>query len=164
RASRLRRSQRHLRLNRKATTLSQTSAKELPLRHVSIRVPWMDNAWTGHVCQNPLGNHACMALRRISEGRRDDFERSVAGRSWSELEVDQLPPCAEEHGAFMSARAYSRRFNHPYVDYEPAYSGFLPTTFEHPSYSAACIPYAWMLREKVEGTADDEGLANRFGV
>ena len=144
--------------------MSQIFSKELPVRHVSIRVPWMDNAWTGHICGNPLANHACMALRRISEGRRDDFEQSVAGRPWSELEPQQLPPCAEEHGAFMSERAYSRRFNHPYVDFEAAYSGFLPTTFEHPAYSAAAIPYAWMLREKVEGANGEKGLAERFGV
>jgi hypothetical protein len=89
----------------------------------------MDNAWTGHVCTNPIGNHACMALRRISEGRRDDFEQSVAGKAWSELEAHQLPPCADEHGAFMSERAYSRRFNHPYVGFEEAYSGFLSCSF-----------------------------------
>jgi hypothetical protein len=58
-----------------------------------------------------------------------------------------------------------REFNHPYADFEPGYEGFRTTRFTHPPHSAACIPYAWMLRSKVEGEAEGEvGLAERFGV
>ncbi|MGG7643912.1 AAA family ATPase [Rhodovulum sp. YNF3179] len=145
--------------------MNQISKKALPVRHVSIRVPWSDNGWQGYVCDNPAGNHACLALSRISENRKDDFEQSVAGKAWSDLSIDQLPPCADEHGAFMSERPYARRLNHPYANYEPSYRGFRTTTFEHPAFSAACIPYAWMLRGKVEGeTEGDEGTALRYGI
>jgi len=145
--------------------MNATPSGNLPVRHMSIRVPWSDIGWTGHICRNPKGNHACMALNRISQDREDDFEQSMAGKAWSELPMNRLPPCAEEHGAFMSSHAYVRCFNHPYVDFEERYKGFLPTTFEHPAYSAACIPYAWMLREKVENTPEGgDGIAAKFGV
>lgn len=44
------------------------------VRHVSVRVPWHDRAWDGHVCDDPLGNASCLALRLIAEGRNDPVE------------------------------------------------------------------------------------------
>ena len=145
--------------------MTGSSIQELPIRHVSVRVPWNDIGWTGHICRNPIGNRACLALPRIAEDRKDDQEQELAGTSWSsDLATNRLPACAAERGAFMSDRPYSRRFNHPYADYESAYKGFRPTTFDHSAYSAACIPFAWMLREKVEGKDNEKGLASAFGL
>ena len=121
---------------------------EFPARHLSIRVPWSDVGWDGRICVNPLANHACLALKRISENRNDQAEERLAGTQWSELSIDMLPPCAEEHGAFMSPLPYKRVFTHPYTDFEPGYELFRPTSFVHPAYTAACTPYAWALREK----------------
>ena len=104
----------------------------LPVRHISIRVPWSDLGWTGQICRNPLANQACLALKRISANRDDGFEAENAGRAWSELSAEQLPPCAEEHGAFMSDHGYQRSFTHPYQSFEPGYEGFKKTTFVHP--------------------------------
>ncbi|WP_282022532.1 ATP-dependent DNA helicase [Ruegeria faecimaris] len=145
--------------------MKNPARRKLPIRHVSIRVPWKDNGWEARVCGSPKGNHACLALNAVSQNRNDDREQEDAGSSWLDLDNDRLPPCAAEHGAFMSDRSYVRRFNHPYVDFEPLYKGFKTTTFEHPAFSAACIPYAWMLREKVEGKDEkEEGIAAKFGV
>ena len=128
-------------------------ARQLPPRHISIRVPWSDVAWDGRVCLNPKGNNACLVLKRIATGRADDFEEQHRGEAWSVLEGKSLPlpPCANEHGAFMSKTPHIRRFNHPYVDFEPAYANFRETIFEHKPYSAACIPFRWMLRKKGRG-------------
>ena len=43
---------------------------------------------------------------------------------------------------------------------------FAATRFVQPAYSAACVPYRWMLREKVEGNAKDGeiGLAERLKI
>ena len=141
-------------------------ARQLPPRHISIRVPWSDVAWEGRVCLNPKGNNACLVLKRIATGRSDDFEEQHRGEAWSVLEGKSLPlpPCANEHGAFMSKTPHIRRFNHPYVDFEPAYANFRETIFEHKPYSAACIPFRWMLRKKVEGTEEETGLAESLGI
>jgi hypothetical protein len=58
-----------------------------------------------------------------------------------------------------------RTINHPYVDIYPETHGhFAPTQFVHPPYSAACVPFRWMLRESVEGNPKNGeiGLAERL--
>src|SRR5262249_33956479 len=114
----------------------------------------------------PRGNNSCLILRKIATGRNDEFEENNKGEKWSELDSKSLPlpPCAHEHGAFMSSSGYLRRFNHPYVDFEPRYANFRKTTFEHKPYSAACIPFRWMLREEIEGTKHKPGLADHLGI
>ena len=52
------------------------------VRNLSVRVPWHDRAWDGHVCDNPLGNSSCLALKLIAEARRDDLEAAVAGEAF----------------------------------------------------------------------------------
>ena len=42
-------------------------SRELPLRHISIRVPWHDDGWNGCICMKPKANTACQALARIRE-------------------------------------------------------------------------------------------------
>ena len=44
-------------------TLS-AGARQLPLRHLSIRVPWNDTGWEGRVCKKPGENIACLILPR----------------------------------------------------------------------------------------------------
>ena len=41
----------------------------LPLRHLSIRVPWHDNGWNGAVCADPVNNASCLRLGNIHERR-----------------------------------------------------------------------------------------------
>jgi hypothetical protein len=144
--------------------LPKTGSVKLPPRHISIRVPWSDVAWTGKICNAPSGNNACLILKRIATGRDDQLEEQLAGREWKSLKPSELPPCANEHGGFMSDTPYSRTFNHPYAEFEPVYSGFQNTTFKHPAYSAACIPFAWMLRDKVEGAGSEASDAASIGV
>src|SRR5207248_817293 len=106
-------------------------ARQLPPRHISIRVPWSDVAWDGRICMRPRDNNSCLILKRIANSRNDEFEEGNKSEKWSDLDGKSLPlpPCAHEHGAFMSSRGYLRRFNHPYVDSEPRYANFRQTTF-----------------------------------
>ena len=56
---------------------------------------------------------------------------------------------------------------HPYTEFYPETHGhFAPTRFVQPAYSAACVPFRWVLREKVEGSAKDGeiGIAERLKI
>ena len=69
-------------------------ARQLPLRHISIRVPWNDTGWSGVVCQRPQENTSCLILPRVRDTRNDDQEIALSGRSWQELERPLLPRCS----------------------------------------------------------------------
>ncbi len=97
------------------TTISD-GARNLPLRHISIRVPWNDTGWTGRICQNPADNISCLVLRRIREIRNDGLEENLAGQSWEDLDENRLPPCLSERGSFMAPNDFSREITHPYTE------------------------------------------------
>lgn len=131
-------------------TRLETGARQLPLRHLSIRVPWNDTGWTGCVCQKPAENVSCLILPRIRETRDDAKEAALAGRSWEQLDASQLPPCVGERGGFMAPYALTRTLRHPYSDSSEAHKHFLPTSFRYPAYSAACIPFDWMRKDAAQ--------------
>jgi len=60
-------------------------ARQLPLRHLSVRVPWNDTDWTGCVCRKPGDNISCLILARIEKlvtmGRRRRWRRNH-GKRW----------------------------------------------------------------------------------
>ncbi len=126
-----------------------TGARQLPLRHLTIRVPWHDTGWTGCVCQNPADNTHCLILKNIAEKRnqpgQDALETRLAAKSWQELEQDQWPPCASERGGFMAPYARERTITHPYSAFGKAHQHFAPTPLRLSPYSEACIPFAWVL-------------------
>jgi ATP-dependent exoDNAse (exonuclease V) alpha subunit len=121
-----------------------------PLRHVSIRVPWHDTSWDGRVCANPRLNGSCLKLKRIGQNRDDAAEEAVAGQSFKDLPQEQWPCCVEERVGFMAPFEYTKTKNHPYHrGPEGAHGHFAPTPLRHPAYSAAAIPFAWMLVEEM---------------
>jgi AAA domain/UvrD-like helicase C-terminal domain len=120
--------------------------------HVSVRVPWHDSRWAGKICANPRGNTSCLVLPRVAETRDDDFETSVAGTAWN-TEGVRLPACAAERGAFMAPFGYARRVHHPY-SHDPRYTHFRESHFHHPAYSAAAVPFAWMMKNSDDGIPD----------
>jgi ATP-dependent exoDNAse (exonuclease V) alpha subunit len=148
----------------KMKTLASGS-RRLPTHHITIRVPWHDGGWTGAVCTRPLDNTSCLILPRIGEGRRDEVEARCAGRRLDEIAASDLPPCVGERVAFMAPFPMTRIMKHPYTEIYPETHGhFAPTPFVQPAYSAACVPFRWMLREKVEGNGQNGeiGLAERL--
>ena len=138
-------------------------ARQLPTQHITIRVPWHDRGWDGCVCDDPLGNTSCLILRRVGEQRRDDVDVRWAGQRLDQIASDaagDLPPCVSERASFMAAFDLTRSITHPYTSIYPESHGhFLRTPLRHARYSAACVPFRWMLREEVEG---DDGLAERL--
>jgi AAA domain/UvrD-like helicase C-terminal domain len=133
--------------------------KQLPLRHLSIRVPWHDTGWEGRVCSAPQHNGACLILKRIAETRDDQAELSRAGQSINHLQEDQWPCCIAERSAFMADFEYVRHENHPYqaAGYK-SHQHFVRTPLRYPPYSAACIPYNWMFSSRLEELRDEYGL------
>lgn len=130
-------------------------ARRLPLHHITIRVPWHDGGWNGTVCKKPLENTSCLILRRIGEERRDDVEARCASEWFNRLRSDELPPCVGERASFMAPFEFARTVEHPYIEVFPETHGhFAPTRVVQPAYTAACVPFRWMLRENVEGNAE----------
>ena len=127
-------------------------ARQLPVHHLTIRVPWHDNGWTGTVCNNPCGNTSCTILPRVATNRDDILESDLAGRSFDDLNREQLPPCIDEHATIMAKFPVSLIKNHPYAPRAKTTHGhFENTPYTIQPYSAAAVPYRWMLREEIEG-------------
>ena len=127
-------------------------ARQLPTMHVSVRVPWHDSRWVGKICANPRGNTSCLILPRIAETKDDDFEADHATADWSP-DGARLPACAAERGAFMAPVGYARRVRHPY-SHDPRYKHFKESQFHHPAFSAAAVPFAWMMKNSDDGIPD----------
>lgn len=118
--------------------------------HLTQRVAWHDNKWDGNVCQNPSQNSFCIALDRIRAERSDEDEESLAGKPWSEIPPDQLPPCKAEAGIFMNEKEWLRKSIHPYRDGNKTvetHGHLKPRTLKVPPYSTFAVPFSLMLRE-----------------
>ena len=127
--------------------------------HLTARVAWHDSHWDGRVCQAPSCNSFCAALDRIRLGKNDDAEDMLAGKAWTELSPEDLPPCKAESGVFMNPAAWTRSFEHPYAGSKKAtetHGHLKPTLVKVPSFATFAVPFAWMLRS--EQNAIDERL------
>jgi hypothetical protein len=131
---------------------------DLPLRHISIRVPWHQNGWNGTVCSHAKGNAACLVLKEVRDRRDDDQEEADGNASIQDLPPDRWPACMGERGTFMSPFAFDRTVRHPYASFSPAHAHIKPATFHHPAYSAATIPFRWMTRESAFKLAEEFDL------
>lgn len=129
-------------------------ARQLPITHISIRVPWHDSEWNGTVCEHPGRNSECLILPRIRATKNDEAERRIAGVKWSDLTSNQLPVCAAERASFMAPFGFTRILTHPYFGRSDLHKHFDRTPYHHLPYSAACIPFRWMLRENAPAIAD----------
>ena len=121
-----------------------------PVRHISIRVPWHDAGWDGSVCLAPRHNSACLKLDTIAERKNEEVEATLIGSRFEDLDPAQVPPCMKERGAFMSPRPIFAQYNHPYQQFNDAFRHFKPTPIQHPPYSAAGLPFRWMMRGERE--------------
>ncbi|WP_081731492.1 AAA family ATPase [Mesorhizobium sp. L103C131B0] len=129
------------------------------VRHVSVRVPWHDRAWDGHVCDDPLGNASCLALRLIAEGRNDPMEVQLAGEAFDDLTDAQIPPCIKASAAFLAPRNHTVQSVMSYSTWSEDHRHMRPKTLHLPAFGAQLIPYRWMLRESGFALAADLELA-----
>ena len=121
------------------------------LKHLSVRVPWHDNGWDGSICNNPKANGACLILKNCAINRNDESEQAQAGKLLKDLSEDSYPVCVGERATFMAPFAIHKTLNHPYVESSPSTHGHLkPTRSQFPPFSAAAVPYHWMLNENAK--------------
>ena len=126
------------------------------VRHVSVRVPWHDNGWNGRVCLDARANSACLAIKRNAANRDDAFEAANAGKCFSELEM--VPPCLAERGAFLSPRELPLTSRLDYSKYSEHHTHILPGVVPVPAYGGTLTPFRWMLRESAWEIAEEHGL------
>jgi hypothetical protein len=132
---------------------------EYPLRHLSIRVPWHDAGWTGVVCNAPSLNGACAKLKRISEGKKENEELPIAGKSLDDIPREQWPCCVEERATFMAPFEMEQLKSHALADTSPRHYGhFEPTPQWYPAYSVGIVPFRWMMIKNLEQFGDQFGL------
>ncbi len=121
------------------------------LKHLSVRVPWHDNQWNGTICNSPEANGACLILKNCALNRDDEKEKRHAGESLENLDEQNYPVCVGERATFMAPFSYYKTLKHPYIKSSPTTHGQLrPTSVRFPQYSAAAIPYLWMLKGNAE--------------
>jgi ATP-dependent exoDNAse (exonuclease V) alpha subunit len=121
------------------------------LKHLSIRVPWHDNGWNGSVCNNPKANGACLILKNCALNRDDENEQAHAGQLLKDLDEENYPVCIGERATFMAPFAIHKTLEHPYAKSSPTTHGHLkPTRIQFQAFSAAAVPYHWMLKENAK--------------
>ncbi|WP_433666374.1 AAA family ATPase [Nocardia sp. CA-136227] len=134
--------------------------RELPQAHLSVRIPWHDTDWTGHVCADPSANHFCTVLKNIKDNKNDDDEVADAGRAWSSLPAKRIPPCVVERGGFMRVDAFDVQRVHAYAGgWTASHAHFAPTAQRMPPYSVEATPYRWTMREHAPLIAEAWGIA-----
>src|SRR4051812_30899534 len=99
-----------------------------PLKHLSVRVPWHDNAWNGTICSDPKSNGACLILKNCAQNRNDEIETDNAGTSIENMDESKFPACVGERGTFMAPFSFHRTLTHPYALSSPSTHGKLKPT------------------------------------
>lgn len=109
------------------------------VRNLSVRVPWHDRAWDGHVCADPLGNSSCLALKLIAENRKDDIEAKIPNEAFDGLQPNQMPPCLRASGSFLSPRSYSFESVMSYSTWSKDHTHIQPRPVHIPAWGALTI-------------------------
>lgn len=126
-------------------------------QHISIRVPWKDNGYSGKVCDKPCFNTSCMRLKNIAENKDDSIEENLCGQSIKGHETEI--PCLSEGGCFMSKDEYTKATIHPYKAKNPKTHGhFLETDLVYPPFSLPARPFAWTMVDSIKELADKKGI------
>lgn len=79
-------------------------------KHLSIRLPWHDRGWDGHVCDRPTANVFCTGVyglnaHGIRENKVDKEEEAIAGKVCHSIESGSyMPPCLRTIQTFGGAK------------------------------------------------------------
>ena len=110
------------------------------IRHLSLRVPWMDKPWNGEVCNNPKENRYCTILKNIMENKTEE--------SCKQFNNDNCP-CIKEKSAFMYEKSLGKiTSSYPYKEYKDNCKHFKDTELEYKPYSVPSICFRWLFRNK----------------
>src|SRR5258708_14459758 len=148
----------------------QNDVPRIPLRHLSVRVPWHDAGWDGTVCRSPRQNSSCLALNRIGATENEVTEEGYAGKPLSEVRAADAPPCFSERVNFLSPKPQRRLARHAYSKTSEHHKHISDTPFMNPAFSAAATPFGWLLKERAwgeewrDGKIDNQAIAERYGI
>ena len=84
-------------------------------KHLSVRLPWHDRGWDGHVCDRPSANVFCtgeygLKAHGIREGKKDDKEEELRSQPCAALRAaNYRPPCLRTVQTFGGTSAFGRR-------------------------------------------------------
>src|SRR3569833_488432 len=131
--------------------------------HLTVRVPWHATGWSGKACAAPSANETCHVLPRIRQERSDSLQDKLAGRDWADLPESRLPPCVRERAGFMRGAEFHTGIVHPYTGLgSQAHDRLKPLNLRFPAYSAPCVPFRRMRRDKAEKNSDQLGVSFVF--
>lgn len=142
----------------------------IPLRHLSVRVPWHDAGWDGTVCRSPRQNSSCLALNRIGATKNEATEELYAGQLLDDIPSENAPPCFAERVNFLSPKPQRRLARHAYSKTSEHHKHISDTPFTHPAFSAAATPFGWLLKERAWGKEwkkdkiDNQSIVERYGI
>jgi len=136
-------------------------------KHLSIRLPWHDRGWDGHVCDRPTANAYCagefgLKAHGIRELKRPDTEEGMKGKPVHALPADgYLPPCLRTVQVFGGHRE---------LPFEHVPKGFLsssgypidPVAEKIPPYSAGTWPYDQVFRANGAGSDVPAEFEHRY--
>lgn len=124
-------------------------------QHLSVRIPWKDNGYSGFVCNKPCYNNACLRLKNISSSRDDELEEKLKGCPIKGHETEI--PCLSEGGCFMSPDTYVKMSVHPYkASNTKTHGHFYETELVYPPFSLPARPFGWTMLRK----ANDDNIGN----
>lgn len=117
--------------------------------HLSVRVPWHDSGWSGHVCRDPSSNQYCNVLPYIAAERKeaDEIVEGIPGAAFINLDRKAVPPCLKERSAFLSPSQHTIDVRMPYSIWSRDHEHILPTTVDLPPWGGVTIPFRWMNKE-----------------
>ena len=84
-------------------------------KHLSLRLPWHDRGWDGHVCDHPTANVYCsgeygLKAHEIRDKKLDDEEERLRGQPCHSIKPgDYRPPCLRTINTFGGVRALEWR-------------------------------------------------------
>jgi ATP-dependent exoDNAse (exonuclease V) alpha subunit len=149
---------------------AEGGSARIPLRHLSVRVPWHDSGWNGTVCRFPRLNSSCLALNRIGSTKDEVVEDNYAGQRLSDIPERDVPPCFAERVNFLSPEPQRRTARHAYAQTSDHHRHISDTLFTHPAYSAGATPFGWLLKDRAwgkewrDGKMDSHAIAERYGI
>jgi hypothetical protein len=148
----------------------EKAVARIPLRHLSVRVPWHDGGWDGTVCHFPRQNSSCLALNRIGATKNEVVQDRYAGQPFTEIPGEDMPPCFAERVTFLASKPQRRTARHAYAKTSEDHKHICETPFIHPAFSAAATPFGWLLKERAwgrewaKGKIDSQSIVERYGI
>ncbi|QXE87400.1 ATP-dependent RecD-like DNA helicase [Geomonas nitrogeniifigens] len=108
------------------------------MKHLSIRLPWHDRGWDGHICDNPRKNTFCKGFNSVNAEKircekNDALEEKHKGKP-VDLKMGYIPPCSENINVFGAKpithvhkpKSFIKNTSPKTVSIEPGCSGTWP--------------------------------------